>query len=599
MRKPLRRPLRIYAFDPTLGRRFGNHMTIHVPYEDLRRARAGTDRGDRLRRQQRPLLRAGRPRRPRGAAAGRAAPTEADPRFHQQMVYAVASKTIDHFSIALGRSVRWTRRRGRAARATRGRGRCASSPTPCRTPTRTTTPQRHALVFGYFAATASDAGANLPGQTVFTCLSHDIIAHETTHALVHDIRQLLHGADGPRHPGLPRGLRGHRGPLPALHVPGGARWTTSCAPAACSPSRSCRPAHGRGARIGQAARPASRRRGAAQRAGGPGAAVRRGDGDAGRAARALWASPRDPGVLDRPSSRTSAAPILVAAVFDAFFTVYCHRMADLLRIARVRRRAAARASSGVDLAGPPGRGGRQDRPAVRQHVHPRPRLLPAGGHHLRRLPARPDHRGHRPRRPTTTTATATSSSRHSGRGGSVPSDVSSYSESRSSGSPRAGAAGSRSCCEGLNFDVSAARRGQVQRERAHPEPRSAALRRPSWASSAGLPDPGLTFHPVHRVGPDGQLALQIVVELLQHGEAPLDRSARARRACVPGRHHPGPRRARGRCRYAIFKRLASATGWDAQREFWDEWPARRASRSRRRPHAPPFQADFALIHRGY
>ena len=29
-----------------------------------------------------------------------------------------------------------------------------------------------------------DPGDNLPGQTVFTCLSHDIVAHETTHALL-------------------------------------------------------------------------------------------------------------------------------------------------------------------------------------------------------------------------------------------------------------------------------------------------------------------------------------------------------------------------------------------------------------------------------
>ena len=41
-----------------------------------------------------------------------------------------------------------------------------------------------ALLFGYFPASEPDSGANIPGQTVFTCLSHDIIAHETTHALV-------------------------------------------------------------------------------------------------------------------------------------------------------------------------------------------------------------------------------------------------------------------------------------------------------------------------------------------------------------------------------------------------------------------------------
>src|SRR4051812_27928403 len=39
-------------------------------------------------------------------------PTESDPRFHQQMVYAVASRTIQHFEFALGRPIRWRRRYG-------------------------------------------------------------------------------------------------------------------------------------------------------------------------------------------------------------------------------------------------------------------------------------------------------------------------------------------------------------------------------------------------------------------------------------------------------------------------------------------------------
>jgi hypothetical protein len=38
-------------------------------------------------------------------------------------------------------------------------------------------------LFGYFATTTKD-DRNTPGATVFTCLSHDIIAHETTHALL-------------------------------------------------------------------------------------------------------------------------------------------------------------------------------------------------------------------------------------------------------------------------------------------------------------------------------------------------------------------------------------------------------------------------------
>lgn len=46
-----------------------------------------------------------------------------------------------------------------------------------------------AVCFGYFTADTEKPGENLPGQTVFTCLSQDIIAHEVTHAVVHRLRE--------------------------------------------------------------------------------------------------------------------------------------------------------------------------------------------------------------------------------------------------------------------------------------------------------------------------------------------------------------------------------------------------------------------------
>lgn len=43
---------------------------------------------------------------------------------------------------------------------------------------------KKALLLGYFRVAAADSGDVLPGGTVFSALSHDIVAHETTHALL-------------------------------------------------------------------------------------------------------------------------------------------------------------------------------------------------------------------------------------------------------------------------------------------------------------------------------------------------------------------------------------------------------------------------------
>jgi len=45
-------------------------------------------------------------------------------------------------------------------------------------------PLKKSLLFGYFPAQPANPQLQLPGGTVFTCLSHDIIAHETTYAIL-------------------------------------------------------------------------------------------------------------------------------------------------------------------------------------------------------------------------------------------------------------------------------------------------------------------------------------------------------------------------------------------------------------------------------
>jgi hypothetical protein len=45
------------------------------------------------------------------------------------------------------------------------------------------------MLFGYFNAAPANPQLQLPGATVFTCLSHDIIAHETSHAILDGVHR--------------------------------------------------------------------------------------------------------------------------------------------------------------------------------------------------------------------------------------------------------------------------------------------------------------------------------------------------------------------------------------------------------------------------
>ncbi len=125
-------------------------------------------------------------------------PSEGNPQFHQQMVYAVAMRTIRNFEIALGRRALWAEREvpvaahdgkdaaDEAARSNRAFvRRLRLYPHALREANAYYSPDKRGLLFGYFpAGNAPDSG-----QMVFTCLSHDVIAHETTHALLDGIHR--------------------------------------------------------------------------------------------------------------------------------------------------------------------------------------------------------------------------------------------------------------------------------------------------------------------------------------------------------------------------------------------------------------------------
>ncbi|ARO54867.1 hypothetical protein B2G69_12495 [Methylorubrum zatmanii] len=114
-------------------------------------------------------------------------PSDGNPKFHQQMVFAVAMMTIRNFERALGRKILWAPRPWdwkTQSSVDRYVGRLRIYPHALREPNAYYSPVKVALLFGYFRASRTDPGRNLPGGTVFTCLSHDVVAHETAHAIL-------------------------------------------------------------------------------------------------------------------------------------------------------------------------------------------------------------------------------------------------------------------------------------------------------------------------------------------------------------------------------------------------------------------------------
>ncbi len=187
--KPHERILKVYAFDPSRGTELDNHLTIRIPYERLDRGPIGEkiavidyDGTNECYYEPVDL------NSPDILALNGLDPCEAIPQFHQQMVYAVAMETIRRFEFALGRRVRWAPVYG-SSQDSRFRGKLKIFPHAMQEANAFYHPKTRALLFGYFQASAEDPGTNLPGQIVYTCLSHDIIAHETTHAILDGIRR--------------------------------------------------------------------------------------------------------------------------------------------------------------------------------------------------------------------------------------------------------------------------------------------------------------------------------------------------------------------------------------------------------------------------
>jgi hypothetical protein len=335
---PATRPLKAYAYDPSQGL-LGNQMQLAVRYEEL-------DPG--------PVVRSRDTRDgvavidydasnkcyyepvdlddPKVLIRGGLDPLESDPRFHQQMVYAVVTETIQNFEAALGRTIHWRR-------APRKPGRRTSPddiytlqlfPHAMVSANAFYSPKAHGILFGYFRATTSgDAGNNLPGQLVYTCLSHDIVVHETTHAIIDGIRAYFTEQTNPdvaafheafadlaalfRHFAHKEVLIGK------IRETGGMLFESMLA--AEAPTQ-----------------PGEKSVIAAQtRARNPLVQLAQQFGEAtglGRGLRSALGEAPDPKALETTLEPHARGAILVAAVFDAYFTIYVRRTADLFRIFR-------------------------------------------------------------------------------------------------------------------------------------------------------------------------------------------------------------------------------------------------------------------------
>jgi len=211
-KKPPYRKLRGYAFDPSLSLKIDtaliNNITFNIPWEDPENLHPGPrgeyieviDFDPTVNRFYTPVDL----NHPYILAQDGLDPSASNPQFHQQMVYAVAMTTIKNFESGLGRPVLWSPHRVKAEATVKDK-KLGGKPVDPAEPARIKdeyvatlriyphalrdanayySPQKTALLFGYFAARPADVTLQMPDNLTFTCLSHDIIAHETTHAIM-------------------------------------------------------------------------------------------------------------------------------------------------------------------------------------------------------------------------------------------------------------------------------------------------------------------------------------------------------------------------------------------------------------------------------
>ncbi|WP_367872597.1 hypothetical protein [Luteolibacter sp. Populi] len=326
---PTQRRLHGYSFDPSLSAKletaFINERIYTIPWEDLKPGPVGdyvevidvdpasgcyydpVDLSD-----------------PHLLAQDGLPASPLNPQFHQQMVYAVVMTTVKNFERAIGRPVMWSDRKpwkrykdmtDEDWKLTHVQ-RLRVYPHALREANAYYSPAKKALLLGYFPASAVHDPAVYPGGIVFGCLSHDIVAHETAHAILDGIHPRFMEVT------QPDGLAFHEAFADIV-----ATFQHFTFPEAVKHQLSkTRGDLGMNNLLGELAQEFGR-------AAGNRGALRDALGGVNRKTGKWERRPPDPRRMITDMEPHDRGSILVSAVFDAFATIYESRIVDLRRIA--------------------------------------------------------------------------------------------------------------------------------------------------------------------------------------------------------------------------------------------------------------------------
>lgn len=245
-------------------------------------------------------------------------PSEGVPQFHQQMVYAVSSLTVRHFEQALGRVALWRPGPGKDEDDdSHYVGRLRVYPHALREANAYYSPQKIALLFGYYAASDDDPADHIPSGIVFTCLSHDVVAHETTHALLDGMHRSFTQPTNPDMQAFHEAFADIVAMFQHFTYPDLVRHQLSTSQGDLRTHESL---------LSQLA-------GEFGRTTGKRSALRDAIGQYNPETQAWEQKVPDPGEYERTLEPHERGAILVAAVFDAFLSIYQNRTSDLRRLA--------------------------------------------------------------------------------------------------------------------------------------------------------------------------------------------------------------------------------------------------------------------------